>query len=158
MVRYQMRRGIAAMTVVAALAAGPRTADLSPVLAVAHLPAAIPAVTCPAALDPGSDALPRVMTTTRRYLVVFGKQNNHVHYIVDGLESLANTTWPYYGFPVYRANAVRACGATIVDRSWIAFVHSPQLEKCCSWWQARLYLARTRSGWRVWRVCNNSSC
>lgn len=159
MVRHQTRSGIAeAAAVVAALVTGPRGGNQSAVRAAAHLSVAVPATTCPSALDPGPGALSHVMTTTRQYLVTFGQQNNHVHYTVNGLESLSNNTWPYYGLPLWRADAVRGCGKAVVNRSWVAFVHSPQLEKCCSWWQARLYLARATSGWKVWRVCNNSSC
>lgn len=158
-----MRRQLGTGRVVAAImlgafVVGPNDGGQSGARAASRLPVIGAASSCPVALNPGSDALPHVMSTARRYLVTFSRENGHVHYIIDGVESLAGATWQFYALPGWRANAVRACGRATVNRSWIVFVRSPQLERCCSWWQARFYLARTVPGWKVWRVCNNSSC
>jgi hypothetical protein len=159
MIRQTLRVGVVLVAAVTtAIAISPRAGDQLRAQAASHRSVAASSSACPFALNPGPSALSHVIAATRRYLVTLGQQNGQVHYTIDGVESPSNETWPYYGYPLWRKNAIRACGKAVVNRSWIAFVHSPQLERCCSWWQARLYLARTVSGWEVWRVCNNSAC
>jgi hypothetical protein len=156
--RHTLAAVVATAALITSATIAPRPEDQPIARAAVRLPSSSNGNSCPVALRPGPDAVTSVAAAARHYLIIFSRLNGNVRYDLDGIESLSSATWTFYGFAAYRTNAVRACGSAVVNRSWLAFVHPPQLVKCCSWWQARLYLARTLGGWKIWRVCNDSSC
>jgi hypothetical protein len=50
--------------------------------------------------------------------------------------------------PPLRSLAVRLCGETIADGSWVVFFDFPECQIPCS--QDTALVARTRRGWMIW--------
>lgn len=117
---------------------------------VAH-PAA-KSTTCPRALTPGPRAAERAVATVRAHLsTALRGIDVHGADVIAALSLDPSVRPPGLRAATYITRPTRACGATVVRRSWAVVVSIPQA-RAATLQPAVVYAARTSEGWRPWYV------
>jgi hypothetical protein len=114
----------------------------------AHIAKPQPGMTCPTQVvssSKPSGILQAIQQSMPRYFGAY----NAVHYRILLLSSLGNGGQLLLR-PTWRKMATAVCGTHVANSSWIAFLGFSDASKALSANEGELFLAQTRTGWKVW--------
>lgn len=111
--------------------------------------AAVRAPECPKPLPPGSRAAPQASRALFAALPKLYPTLDRRRATVQGLFSLSGGLPSTIRVKRYTSGAAnKACGAEVINASWVAFVLLPNSPADAS--EHVVYLVRTQKGWRAW--------